>query len=100
MKRYSNQTDRNLGRSHSGRSKGNDSVGASPKHRFTMASLRGLQQPELSKKLYKLIKTENHAIGAYESAGREGQATTRICVRWQSPVAEMGRKKAHRVHAL
>ena len=30
-----------------------------------------MQQPELSKKLYKLIKSENHAIGAYESAGRE-----------------------------
>ncbi|KAF2115259.1 Eisosome component PIL1-domain-containing protein [Lophiotrema nucula] len=42
-----------------------------PKHRFTMASLRGIQQPDLSKKLYKLIKSENHAIGAYESAGRE-----------------------------
>ncbi|KAH7064709.1 Eisosome component PIL1-domain-containing protein [Macrophomina phaseolina] len=42
-----------------------------PKHRFTMASLRGMQQPELSKRLYKLIKSENHAIGAHESAGRE-----------------------------
>lgn len=28
-------------------------------------------QPDLSKKLYKLIKSETHAIGAYESAGRE-----------------------------
>ena len=36
-----------------------------------MATLRGVQQPELSKKLFKLIKSENHAIGAYESAGRE-----------------------------
>jgi len=42
-----------------------------PKHRFTMASLRGIQQPELSKKLFKLIKSENHAIGNYEAAGRE-----------------------------
>lgn len=41
------------------------------KHRFTMASLRGIQQPELSKKLYKLIKAQNHAIGAYETAGKE-----------------------------
>ena len=41
------------------------------RHRFTMATLRGVQQPELSKKLFKLIKSENHAIGAYESAGRE-----------------------------
>ncbi|KAK4990978.1 hypothetical protein LTR66_006660 [Elasticomyces elasticus] len=36
-----------------------------------MASLRGIQQPDLSKKLYKLIKAENHAIAAYETAGRE-----------------------------
>jgi hypothetical protein len=36
-----------------------------------MATLRGMQQPELSKKLYKMIKTENHVIGAYEAAGRD-----------------------------
>ncbi len=36
-----------------------------------MASLRGMNQAELSKKLFKVIKTESHAIGAYESAGRE-----------------------------
>lgn len=36
-----------------------------------MASLRGIQQPELSKKLFKIIKSENHTIGAYESAARE-----------------------------
>lgn len=42
-----------------------------PKHHFAISSLRGLQQPELSKKLYKLIKSENHAIQAYETAGRE-----------------------------
>jgi small-conductance mechanosensitive channel len=41
------------------------------KHRFTMATLRGMRQPELSKKLFTIIKSENHAIGAYESAGRE-----------------------------
>jgi len=44
---------------------------SAPKHRFTMASLRGIQQPELSKKLFKMIKSENHVIGAYEAAGRE-----------------------------
>ena len=41
------------------------------RHRFTVSSLRGMQQPDLSKKLYKLIKSENHAISAYEHAGRE-----------------------------
>lgn len=30
-----------------------------------------MQQPELSKKLFKMIKSENHTIGAYESASRE-----------------------------
>lgn len=44
---------------------------SAPKHRFTMASLRGTQQPELSKRLFKIIKSENHAIGAYEAAARE-----------------------------
>jgi hypothetical protein len=41
------------------------------RHRFTMATLRGLQQPELSKKLFKIIKNENIIINAYESAGRD-----------------------------
>ena len=47
-----------------------------------MASLRGIQQPELSKKLYKLIKSENHAIGAYESAGRERIAIASQLSEW------------------
>jgi len=39
-----------------------------------MSSLREMKpgsQPELSKKMNKLIKSENHAISAYETAGRE-----------------------------
>ncbi|KUL85085.1 hypothetical protein ZTR_08308 [Talaromyces verruculosus] len=44
---------------------------SSNRHRFSMTTLRGYQQPELSKKLYKIIKNENVVIGAYESAGRE-----------------------------
>lgn len=52
------------------------------KHRFTMASLRGMQQPDLSKKLYKLIKSENHAIGAVESAGRERAAIAGQLSEW------------------
>lgn len=43
----------------------------SARHRFTVASLRGMQQPELSKKLFKIIKSENHCIQAYEAASRE-----------------------------
>ncbi|KAF2876340.1 Eisosome component PIL1-domain-containing protein [Massariosphaeria phaeospora] len=47
-----------------------------------MASLRGMQQPDLSKKLYKLIKSENHAIGAYETAGRERLAIAQQLSEW------------------
>lgn len=47
-----------------------------------MSSLRGMQQPELSKKLYKLIKQQNHVIGAYESAGRESQAVASQLSDW------------------
>ena len=54
------------------RSKKKDSNGGGDsRHAFSLSTLRGMQQAELSKKLFKIIKTENHAIGAYESAGRE-----------------------------
>lgn len=69
-------------RSLSVRSKKEGSEKSTPKHRFTMASLRGMQQPDLSKKLYKLIKSENHAIGAYESAGRERLAIAQQLSEW------------------
>lgn len=36
-----------------------------------MATLRGDRQPEISRKLYKMIKTENSVIDSYESAGRD-----------------------------
>jgi len=51
--------------------KKDDHSKAASKHTFSISTLRGVQQAELSKKLFKIIKTENHAIGAYESAGRE-----------------------------
>ena len=46
-------------------------VASAARHRFNMSTLRGIQQPELSKKLFKLIKSENNAIASYEHAGRE-----------------------------
>lgn len=45
-------------------------------------SLRGNTQPELSKKLYKLIKEESRAIGAYEEAGRERAAIASQLSEW------------------
>lgn len=41
------------------------------RHGFSFSSLRGTVQPELSKKLYKLIKSENHLIQSHEAAGKE-----------------------------
>lgn len=41
------------------------------RHRFSISTFRGMQSPELSRKLAKLIKSENAAIGSYETAGRE-----------------------------
>lgn len=41
------------------------------KNAFNISSFRGGVQPELSKKLYRLIKTEGAVIGAYETAGKE-----------------------------
>ncbi|KAJ9142213.1 Sphingolipid long chain base-responsive protein LSP1 [Pleurostoma richardsiae] len=38
---------------------------------FSFASLRGTVQPELSRKLYRLIKSENNLISAHEAAGKE-----------------------------
>ncbi|RKU45239.1 hypothetical protein DL546_002814 [Coniochaeta pulveracea] len=43
----------------------------SSRAKFSFASLRGQVQPELSRKLYRLIKSENNLISAYETAGRE-----------------------------
>lgn len=54
------------------RNKQNDaSAASSSKHRFSMATLRGMRQAELSKKLFTLIKTQNHSISAYETAAKE-----------------------------
>jgi hypothetical protein len=56
----------------SGKKDGSSSSTAPPaRHGFSLTSLRGNLQPELSKKLYKLIKSENHLIQAHESAARE-----------------------------
>ncbi|KAA8644398.1 hypothetical protein EYZ11_002779 [Aspergillus tanneri] len=46
-----------------------DSVSSRPK--FGIGTLRGLQQPELSRKLNRLIKNENGVISAHEKAARE-----------------------------
>ncbi|PSR82717.1 Eisosome component PIL1-domain-containing protein [Coniella lustricola] len=41
---------------------------------FSFSSLRGSVQPEMARKIYKLIKTTNNLITAHETAGRERNA--------------------------
>ncbi|EMC95555.1 hypothetical protein BAUCODRAFT_24599 [Baudoinia panamericana UAMH 10762] len=47
-----------------------------------MSSLRGMTQPELSKKLYKLIKTQNSQIGHYENAARDTHSVASQLSEW------------------
>lgn len=55
----------------SNKSRNSGAAGGSKKGGFSFNSLRGQVQPELSRKLYRLIKSENNLIGAHETAGRE-----------------------------
>ncbi|KAK1768445.1 Eisosome component PIL1-domain-containing protein [Phialemonium atrogriseum] len=41
------------------------------RHGFSLSSLRGSVQPELSKRLFRLIKSENNLINAHQAAARE-----------------------------
>ncbi|KAJ5414182.1 Sphingolipid long chain base-responsive protein LSP1 [Penicillium cosmopolitanum] len=53
------------------RSSRRDRENTGGRHRFSISTFRGIQAPELSRRLSRLIKSENNAIGAYEAAGRE-----------------------------
>lgn len=55
----------------SGGKSGKGSSSGSQLPSFSFSSLRGQAQPELSRKLFKLIKSENNLINAHETAGRE-----------------------------
>lgn len=47
------------------------STSSATRRGFSFNSLRGTIQPELSKRLYRLIKSENNLISAHETAGKE-----------------------------
>lgn len=49
---------------------------------FSFSSLRGQTQPELSRKLFKLIKAENNLINSHEAAGRERVAIATQLSEW------------------
>ncbi|KAI1335652.1 Eisosome component PIL1/LSP1 [Xylariaceae sp. FL0016] len=73
-----------MNRSLSIRSGKNNSATTSPTHKkgFSFASLRGQIQPELSRRLYKLIKSSNNVISSHETAGRERDTVARELSEW------------------
>jgi hypothetical protein len=72
MKKHLLTISRNRGLSIRSKGSGSKSRGGSVSGGgFSFLSLRGASQPELSKRLYRLIKSENVLISAHETAGRE-----------------------------
>ncbi|KAI0837745.1 Eisosome component PIL1-domain-containing protein [Hypoxylon sp. FL0890] len=49
---------------------------------FSFASLRGSIQPELSRRLYQLIKSTNNLVSAHETAGREREIIAKQLSEW------------------
>lgn len=49
---------------------------------LSFSSLRGTVQPELSRKLFKLIKSENNLVSAHETAGRERVSIAQQLSEW------------------
>lgn len=102
------------------RSSGDHHQHPSPTHHkkkgFSLSSLRGTIQPELSKRLYRLIKSENNLINAHAEAARErvsiatqlsewGEHTTDESISDVSDkigvlLSEMGEQEDNYAHAL
>lgn len=69
---FTNPVPTSRNRALSIRSKGGSGSAPSKKTGgFSFNSLRGTVQPELSRKLFRLIKSENNLITAHEAAGKE-----------------------------
>ncbi|KAM4055157.1 eisosome component PIL1 domain-containing protein [Hirsutella rhossiliensis] len=57
---------------------------------FSFNSLRGTVQPELSRKLFRLIKSENNLVTAHETAGRERIAIAQQLSDWGEQTGDDG----------
>lgn len=57
---------------------------------FSLSSLRGTIQPELSKKLYRLIKSENNLISAHETAAKERLSIAQQLSEWGEQTTDEG----------
>lgn len=72
------------------RSNKKDSSSSATRRGFSFSSLRGTVQPELSKKLYKLIKSENHLIQSYETAAKERLSIASQLSEWGEATTDDG----------
>ncbi|KAL4997947.1 Eisosome component PIL1-domain-containing protein [Aspergillus recurvatus] len=68
-----------MNRTLSGRRRSSVNTG---RHRFSIGTFRGLQQPQLSKKMNRVIKSENAAIAAHESAARQRMSIAAQISEW------------------
>ncbi|KAL0939075.1 sphingolipid long chain base-responsive protein LSP1 [Colletotrichum truncatum] len=68
---FSSRTSENRSLSIRSNHRRNGSQNTPKRTGFSFNSLRGNIQPELSRRLYRLIKSENNLITAHETAGRE-----------------------------
>ncbi|KAA8629681.1 hypothetical protein SMACR_05820 [Sordaria macrospora] len=57
---------------------------------FNLSSLRGTIQPEMSKKLYRLIKSENNLISAHETAAKERLSIAQQLSEWGEQTSDEG----------
>ncbi|EFX04061.1 sphingolipid long chain base-responsive [Grosmannia clavigera kw1407] len=72
LPRISSEQNRSISiRSGKNTSSSNGGSASGGRRGFSFPSLRGTTQPELSKRLYRLIKSENTLVTAHETAGRE-----------------------------
>ncbi|KAJ6446041.1 sphingolipid long chain base-responsive protein PIL1 [Purpureocillium lavendulum] len=73
-----------------GKSKSSGSGGSGGRSGFSFSSLRGQTQPELSRRLFRLIKSENNLITAHETAGRERLSIAQQLSEWGEQTGDDG----------
>lgn len=70
---------------------GSSSSTTTPSRRgFSLSSLRGTIQPELSKRLFRLIKSENNLVGAHETAAKERVSIATQLSEWGEQTGDEG----------
>ncbi|KAK4227476.1 Eisosome component PIL1/LSP1 [Podospora fimiseda] len=94
----------------------NSHVTPASRKTFSLSSLRGTIQPELSKRLYRLIKSENNLVSAHEQAAKERVSIATQLSEWGEQtsddaisdvsdkigvlLSEMGEQEDNYAHAL